>query len=140
MELKLNQMRIEIPGNPIPLQRARTSKNIFYDPQLIAKKNYAAEVLSQLSDEQKALLPRKTPVMISMTFTFGMPKSWSKKKQKALEFTPHTAKKDLDNLIKWVGDSLNGIIWEDDAIIWSIRALKMWGIEGSTSLEIKELK
>jgi len=133
-------MRIEIPGNPIPLQRARTFKNVFYDPQLTAKKNYAAEVLSQLSDEQKAILPITTPVMMSLTFVFGMPKSWSKKKHKELDFTPHTAKKDLDNLIKWCGDALNGVIWEDDSLIWSIRALKTWGIEGKTIIEINVVK
>jgi Holliday junction resolvase RusA-like endonuclease len=131
-------MKFKIPGNPIPLQRARVFKNTFYDPQLTAKKNYADEVLSQLSEKEKARLPITNPIHISVSFIFGMPKSWSKKKRNELEMSPHTAKKDLDNLIKWVGDALNGIIWEDDSIIWSIEAVKVWGIEGKTILEIGE--
>ena len=64
-----------------------------------------------------------------MSFTFEIPKSYTKKKRNELMFRPKTSKPDLDNLVKAVLDSLNGVAYEDDSIIWSIDATKEYGDE-----------
>ena len=40
-----------------------------------------------------------------------------------------SSKADLDNLVKFVCDALNGIFYKDDSQIVSIYASKVWGAE-----------
>lgn len=65
------------------------------------------------------------------TFILPMPKSWSKKKQKLMDGKPHLNKPDLDNIIKFVQDSLKP---EGDQMIHTIVAKKIWGEEGKIIL------
>jgi len=41
-------MKIEIPGKPIPLARPRATTRGFYDPQYMAKKNFASFVKEKI--------------------------------------------------------------------------------------------
>ena len=69
------------------------------------------------------------PLSVRMLFVMPIPKSLSKKKHEELLGERHTKKPDLDNLVKAVLDSLNGVAYEDDSIIWSIDATKEYGDE-----------
>lgn len=69
------------------------------------------------------------------TFIMPMPKSWSKKKQKLMDGKPHLNKPDLDNIIKFVQDSLKP---EGDQMIHTIVANKIWGEEGKIILRQHE--
>ena len=69
------------------------------------------------------------------TFILPMPKSWSKKKQKLMDGKPHLNKPDLDNIIKFVQDSLKP---EGDQMIHTIVANKIWGEEGKIILRQHE--
>lgn len=73
---------------------------------------------------------------LRITFVFPMPQSWSKKKQKEMEGLPHKQTPDLDNLIKGFTDALT----DDDAAIWNIAAVKLWGKEGVILVENYEIK
>lgn len=59
-------------------------------------------------------------------------------KNKKLWGELHTKKPDLDNLIKNLLDSLNGILYRDDAQIYEIRARKHYTEKGRITLEIEE--
>jgi Holliday junction resolvase RusA-like endonuclease len=48
----------------------------------------------------------------------------------------HSKKPDLDNLIKALLDGLNGIVFKDDAQIWSIDAQKFYGEKPFIELEL----
>lgn len=126
-------MRIEIIGDPLFLQRPRHTKHGFYDPQFIAKKNFAHLVKEQYKDQ-----PLAKPLSIDLEFYLKMPDSWSGKKKERMKGTPHIARKDLDNAIKANLDSLNGVLWSDDCIIYDIHATKTWASEGKTIIIIKE--
>lgn len=65
-----------------------------------------------------------------------LPASWSGKKQRAHENAPHGVKPDLDNLIKFV-DVWNGILWEDDALIYAISAEKIYSKTPRTLLVLR---
>lgn len=66
-----------------------------------------------------------------VTFILPMPKSWSKKKREAVNGAPHKAKPDIDNLLKALLDS----VFNDDAHIYDIRAIKKWGENGQIVIE-----
>lgn len=65
-------------------------------------------------------------IMIDMEFRIPIPQSYSNKKKKELEWTPHTKKPDLDNLVKAVLDALNGVAYTDDSLISDINASKSY--------------
>lgn len=64
---------------------------------------------------------------IDCTFVLPMPPSWSEKKRKNMDGKPHENKPDIDNLIKFVMDTMlpNG-----DQMVHTIYANKVWGREG----------
>lgn len=63
------------------------------------------------------------------------PKSWTKRKRAENPFP--TGKPDLDNIIKGIGDSLNGIIWRDDSQIADLRISRRFIESGGESVEVK---
>jgi len=65
-----------------------------------------------------------------VTFYLPMPKSWSNKKRDEMYLTPHRQKPDLDNLIKALGDA----VYDDDSVIWDIRASKWWELSGAIDI------
>tara|TARA_R110000822_G_scaffold11505_9_gene42033 strand:- start:100 stop:549 length:450 start_codon:yes stop_codon:yes gene_type:complete len=56
------------------------------------------------------------PVLLNVVAYCPIPKSWSNKKkvQASIGLLLPTTKPDVDNLLKIVGDALNGIIYDDD--------------------------
>ncbi len=62
------------------------------------------------------------PDELNTIFYIPMPKSWSEKKKRAMNDTPHRSKPDRDNLDKAVGDAL----FEEDGAIWMGRQQKWW--------------
>ena len=85
-----------------------------------------------------ARAPHDGPVEVELVATFSPPASWPKwKRALALEGRwPHTAKPDLDNLLK-VLDGLNGRAWLDDSQIVSFAgSRKGYGPEPSTRVRI----
>jgi Holliday junction resolvase RusA-like endonuclease len=79
-----------------------------------------------------------TPVL-DITFVVSMSESWSKKKKALHDGQPHQQKPDIDNLLKFLLDTLlpNG-----DEFVHEVKLRKVWGYEGkiiiNTSDEIKE--
>ena len=129
-------MIIEIPGRPIPLQRPRMYKKGLYDPQYMAKKNFASIVKIKTLNRKE--LPIKDYLYLELNFFFKFPKSWSKKKKNFAFLNPvHTSKPDLSNLIKFVEDALNDVLWSDDCVIYKIKASKHWHDEDLTVIKIR---
>lgn len=68
------------------------------------------------------------PVELRMLIDVQIPASWSKKKQAqalAGEILP-TTKPDVDNVIKAIGDGLNGVVWKDDVQITDVITRKRY--------------
>lgn len=77
------------------------------------------------------------PVKIEIWAFFEPPKSYSKKKRIELIDMPHLKKCDLDNIVKIVLDSLNGVAWKDDSQIYHIKASKYYAETDKLEVEIK---
>jgi len=65
-----------------------------------------------------------------LEFIIEMPKSWSKKKKKEMEWQPHRQTPDIDNLFKAFTDT---VFYKQDNYndkeIYTIKAYKYWGVE-----------
>jgi Holliday junction resolvase RusA-like endonuclease len=61
-----------------------------------------------------------------IVFVMPMPATWSKTKKMLMRGSPHQQKPDIDNLLKALLDS----IFDDDAHIWDVHAVKIWGETG----------
>lgn len=65
------------------------------------------------------------PVSVVIVARYRIPPSWPKKKQMAArlhEIQP--GKPDLDNVAKLILDAINGVVFEDDAQVCWIEAIK----------------
>lgn len=80
-------------------------------------KRFEAELSCLVAIKHKKIMSEH-PLKVFLTFKFKRPKS--------VKRSHHTVKPDLDNLIKSVCDSLNGVVWKDDAQIMEITATKAY--------------
>jgi Holliday junction resolvase RusA-like endonuclease len=123
----------EIPGDPKAWQRARTfGKRFFNSPEMTHYKNRVA-VFAQ----NQGIKPVEGCIILHVDFYFKRPKKWCKPKapQCAL-YMP--SRPDTDNLIKMIGDGLNGVAWHDDGQIVEVKARKYYHeIGGSARTEVK---
>jgi len=111
--------------NPVPASRPRVTRWSTFFP-----KRYAA-----FKEEMKELLkdtvykPEEGNLYVKLDFYVAMPKSWSKKKRehKAGKFCDNNS--DIDNYIKAILDSLEGIYYNNDNQIVMIRARKYYGLK-----------
>lgn len=53
--------------------------------------------------------------------------------------TYHTAKPDLDKLVRCVKDALTGIVWKDDAQVATVQAVKMYSEQPGARIRIEPL-
>jgi len=132
-----------VPGNPKALKRHRSfQKGKFkgtYDPSQNDKADFLAVCM-----ENKPEIPFDEPLHVSMTFCFVRPKNHYRTGANAhllRDVAPryHTGTPDLDNLEKFVADSLNGIFWKDDSRICSNSNAKIYGEKGYIRIQIHRI-
>lgn len=115
-------INITLPGNPTTKLRPRFSKikgkSRTYDMQSDLKRTVAWQLQARMLRRP----PLQGPLSLGIVFVFSKPKSRVK-----LNEVHHSVKPDLDNLIKWIGDVGNGILWVDDRQIVSISSVKVYG-------------
>lgn len=80
------------------------------------------------------------PLHLYVTFYMQIPTSLSLKKKQNLNKSPHLIKPDLDNLIKFVNDVCNDILFADDAIVASITARKVYDSKPRTEFYFEEAR
>lgn len=118
-------MKYIIPGQPIPLARPRFGKERVYDCQRGEK--FVAGTNLRFWHKDKPLFVG--PLELNIIFFMGSTrqKGW------------HALRPDLDNLIKFVLDVMNGIVFNDDKQVVRIIAEKMYDKEPRTEIMIEEL-
>ena len=124
-------MELTIFGDPVPQGRPRFTKTGHaYDPQ--RSQNYKQLVRFWVTQQLKKLpkwKPHQNALRVSLTFHLGIPISWSKEKRtRAIngEIKPIVRNGDIDNLVKSILDSCNGLLWVDDCIITDLSAKKRY--------------
>jgi Holliday junction resolvase RusA-like endonuclease len=71
--------------------------------------------------------PLEGPLWLSVIAYFPYPKGWSKKQCRGIMYK--TSKPDIDNMVKLVKDSLNGVAWIDDAQVAVLDCQKSYRTE-----------
>ena len=113
-------MLISVPFKPMAAMRPKINRGKMYDPQSSKKEDFMWLVKSYLP---RKFIPFSTAVSVIFEFHMPIPGSLSKKKQKELLGEHHLKKPDLSNLIKFVEDACNGVLWLDDRIIANIEGV-----------------
>ena len=117
-----------IKQRPKPQQRHRSNGRFQYDPSAKDKKEFAL-----LAKEYAPKTPLRHKFDLHLTFCYKRPKNHyrSVKKQPVLkDDAPYynTSRPDIDNLSKFVMDSLQDF-YVDDAQVVSLNAIKVYGEE-----------
>ena len=117
-------------GHPIGKSRPRFGRTkqgapVTYTPK--QTKDYERDLasLAQVAMQGKTLIEGPVKITIDVFFTHKTKTGW------------HTSRPDLDNIIKIVLDSLNGVVFKDDASVVQIIASKKYDQKDEERVEIQ---
>ena len=122
--------------NPVPASRPRVSRWSTYYPKKYTKFKKDMEALTS----EIEITPSEKLVSVELEFRIMMPKSFSKKKRQGLNNTYCSNNSDIDNYIKAILDSLNGVFYIDDKQVVEIFARKIYSDEGYILYKQKEIE
>ena len=130
---KSEPMSIVIAGKPRPLRRHRTGKGFVFNPSEKYQKSFSEAAKIALGDN---FTPLSCFLECHIIFRMARPrnhfvsgKSKASGTDRLKETSPkllHSGKTDIDNLIKFVLDSLNGIAFVDDKQVISLSSAMMY--------------
>ena len=114
---------------PKPQQRHRNNGRFHYDPSSKDKKEFIL-----LANQYAPPKPTKDILELDITFCYKRPNNHfrSQNKKKIIKYNApfwKIGKPDVDNLVKFYMDAMNGIFYFDDAQIVSLHARKVYGFE-----------
>ena len=120
---------VVIYGKPVSKGRPRFGKAkngnmVAYTPFKTRKYEQEVKTLFQLAMFSKPMLEGAVKVTITAIFNSKKKTGW------------HTSRPDLDNIVKAILDSMNGIVVEDDSAVAQIVAFKKYE-EGEERVEVQ---
>ena len=137
-------MKIIIPGNPIAKKRPRFARRGKFVKTYNAQETEEGKAL-QIIMAQTPPDPVDLPVAVKFIFFMKRPKGHygtgrNAGSLKANAPTIHIKKNDLDNMVKFYSDILNGFAWKDDCQIFKIDALKIYDKKPRTEIYIEAIE
>jgi Holliday junction resolvase RusA-like endonuclease len=130
----------EIPGKPIAWKRARRNGSMYYDCQ--QKEKLALQWI--IKSQMKHVYSPNTAFKIELQFFIPLKSTVAKKhlKTRFSNVDPMECHKiiDIDNCVKFIFDSLNGILWDDDSWIYELNAKKVYSMKPRTIMKVYPLK
>lgn len=109
----------------------RRRGNFYYNPLSKAKEaaqDYLrCQYFGALIDE---------PIIAEVEFHIALPQSYPKKKRAALLGKPCLKRLDVDNLQKFLFDTLTGTVITDDSLIWQAKVSKYWAEHTETKITL----
>jgi Holliday junction resolvase RusA-like endonuclease len=136
-------IKFEIPGEAKGKGRPKFFRRGDFVGTYTPDKTASYENLVKLSfkREYPSLDLLKGAIEMRITVNTSIPKSYSAHKRKLALFRAlrPTKKPDLDNIAKIIADSLNGIAYEDDKQIVSLRVDKYYSEKPLVGVEIAEV-
>lgn len=132
---------IIIPGKPIAKNRPRFARRgnavVAYSSQETEEGRHMNFIRAKFAHE-----PLDGPLTLEAEFYFAPPASASKKRREAMlnGTEPCTNPKDVDNLLKFIMDASNGILWHDDRQVVRLSGFKAYGERDQTVLRLMPAK
>lgn len=83
--------------------------------------------------------PMEVPLEIVVAAFWPWPKSITEKRRRTYGSQYFVSRPDGDNILKLLGDALNGIVWRDDAQIVSASITKRYGLTPQTVVRVTPL-
>jgi Holliday junction resolvase RusA-like endonuclease len=128
----VSELVIRLPGEPIPQNQGKAGRwrsndgregttirqptKVRHYKLDLQEAMYRAAVAAGLPHTAERTFFGDQPLALSIVAVFSCPRSDYKKTRPAPR-RPHTGLKDLDNLIKPVGDAGQGVLWDNDGQI-----------------------
>lgn len=131
-----------IPGKPVAKGRPRVSTFGGRVRSFTPAKTVAYEGLVAFAG-QDAMCGRSLlegAVSLRVEAIFEIPASWPKRKRAdaAAGTVRPTGKPDADNILKAIGDGLNGVVWRDDSQIVEATITKRYGDTPHVSVSVEQ--
>ena len=141
--------RLVVAGKPVAMPRPRVQwrRKFFYNPASDKVTAFKAHVKAGLPATQNAVVfPSGVPLTVALAFHMRRPntdfrggnRSAASLKKAAPATRPFSP--DIDNLVKFILDCLNGVLFEDDRQVVQLTALKVLDNEGEcngrTAIEV----
>ncbi len=131
----MQPLEFYLPGEPVSLKRPRFGKHgCVYDSQRQIK--IASKLLIK-SQFKGGLLT--DPLAVDLVFKMTIPNSFSHAKKNRLNGAHHTKKPDVDNMMKFYLDVMNGVVFKDDSQITQLSARKIYSCAPGISITIYAL-
>ena len=135
-----------VPGVPVPKGSAKAFvvKGRAIVTQTNREKQRPWASLISYTAQEVGIEPAAGAIILGLIFTMPRPKSHYRTGKFAGELRLnqpiyHTAKPDLDKLIRCVLDALTGIAYWDDSQVVEIRAVKMYGERPGVQVRVEEI-
>lgn len=126
-------LRVEIPGPPFALMRARIGRRgrfaRMYDPEQNTSWKGAAAVHMLAARQAAGVQPLAGPISLTVVAYFPCPKT-DERKRKPCPERWSMSQKDADNILKAVGDAGNGVLWNDDRQVVNASVQKRIAAQG----------
>jgi len=139
------QVRFTVLGEPKGKGRPRATVSGGYAKVYTPKDTVMYENLVRLEYRQQCgdyMFPEGAVLDMRIAAFYSIPKSASKKKRKQMEdgsIRP-VKKPDMDNVVKSIADSLNGVAYRDDTQIVDCAVRKFYSDKPRVVITIKEIE
>lgn len=139
----MKQIVLTIQGKPIAKARPRFFRRGkfvgTFNVQETEEGKFKWELLRQALPHRNSEAPlaiKGVPVKLYLRFFMPIPESISKKKRELYVgcAVKHVKKPDLDNLVKFVKDCANGVLWDDDSQVVYLSASKVYHPNPATEI------
>lgn len=127
----MNLARFSVPGQPQGKGRAKAFRfgnhvKMHTPEKTVAYENWVKQCA--LDSVSVGFVPTDKPIIANVTMYYQKPKSGSKVVQSGRDLGTirPTVKPDIDNVLKAIFDSLNGILYKDDTQIVEVTASKFY--------------
>lgn len=130
----MSMISFTVPGEPKGKGRPRISKYGVHTPKDTVMYENLVKMVCPYSDMLEGEL------VAEIIAFYTIPNSTSKKKREQMlkcQIRP-TKKPDIDNVIKAILDSLNGIAYKDDSQVVKVTAMKLYGDIPRVEVMIRE--
>lgn len=135
-EISMNIREFDISEKPEPNRACVVTRWGTFDPKKEKKNLFRMNVKSLIKDPD---MNKETPVCLEIVFGLPVSKAVGKKDRLLMLMNQikHTKRPDVDNLQKFLSDTIKSIAFADDSQVWDMHIRKIHSEIPKTSVKIR---